>query len=132
MKQDILNREDVALLVTKFYDKIKVDAILGPIFNGMISDWDSHLDHLTTFWESALFMTKKLPKRYFGNPIEAHIKVDAFANHTLNEQHFGIWLNYWVQTIDDLFNGEVADNAKRRARKMASFIHIKLFEARQN
>jgi hemoglobin len=132
MKQDINNREDVALLVNQFYNKIKQDDILGPIFIGMIKDWDSHLDHLTTFWESSLFMTRTLNERYTGNPIETHIKVDNYTGHTINEKHFGIWLNYWVQTIDELFLGEVADNAKRRARKMASFIHIKLFEARQH
>jgi hemoglobin len=130
-KTDIKNREDVAILVNTFYDKIRIDATLGPIFNGMISDWDSHLDHLTTFWESSLFMTKKLEQRYSGNPIEAHIKVDNYAKNTINEQHFGIWLNYWSQTIDELFVGDVADNAKRRARKMATFIHINLFQARE-
>lgn len=132
MKQDINNREDVALLVNQFYNKIKQDDILGPIFIGMIKDWESHLDHLTTFWESSLFMTRTLNERYTGNPIETHIKVDNYTGHTISEKHFGIWLNYWLQTIDELFLGEVADNAKRRARKMASFIHIKLFEARQH
>lgn len=131
MKQDIKNREDIARLVFKFYEKLKQDEVLGPIFCGMISDWDSHLNHLTMFWESSLFMTKKNTQRYAGNPIEAHIKVDKFTNNTINEKHFGIWLNYWFQTIDELFEGETANNAKRRARKMASFIHIKLFEARE-
>ncbi|WP_375239849.1 group III truncated hemoglobin [Aurantibacter sp.] len=132
MKNDIKNREDIALLVDAFYEKIRKDNVLGPIFNGMILDWETHLNHLTTFWESSLFMTKKLEHRYSGNPLEAHIKVDKYAKNTIDEHHFGIWLNYWSQTIDDLFAGEVADNAKRRARKMATFIHIKLFEAREN
>jgi len=131
MKTDIENREDIALLVREFYNKIRKDNILGPIFNGMILDWSTHLDHLTTFWESSLFMTKTIKKRYSGNPIEAHLKVDAFTDYTINETHFGIWLNYWMQTIDQLFEGEVANNAKRRARKMATFIHLKLFEARK-
>jgi hemoglobin len=132
MKNDIKNREDVALLVDTFYIKIRKDKVLGLIFSGMISDWDAHLNHLTTFWESSLFMTKKLEHRYSGNPLEAHIKVDKFAENKIDEHHFGIWLNYWSQTLDELFVGDVADKAKRRARKMATFIHIKLFEAREN
>ena len=132
MKNDIKNREDVAFLVDAFYIKIREDDVLGPIFNGIISDWETHLNHLTTFWESSLFMTKKLEHRYSGNPIETHVKVDKFAKNKIDEHHFGIWLNYWTQTIDELFVGEIADLAKRRARKMATFIHIKLFEARQS
>ena len=128
--KEINSREDVALLVHTFYDKIRRDDVLGPIFNGMISNWDEHLDHLTTFWESSLFMTKKLEQRYSGNPLDVHVKVDDFAKNAINEKHFGIWLNYWAQTIDELFVGDIANKAKLKARKMATFIHIKLFQAR--
>ena len=45
--------------------------------------------------------------------------------------HFGIWLNLWYQTLEELFEGEVTENAKRRARKMGTFMYLKIFEARQ-
>ncbi len=131
-KKAIETRADVNLLVTTFYKKVRQDELLGPIFNASISDWEHHLEHLTTFWETSLFMTRKLEHKYKGNPLEAHVKVDLAFNHSLNEMHFGVWLNLWFETIDALFIGEVADNAKRRARKMGTFIHIKLFEARAN
>lgn len=130
IKKDINNREDVALLVTKFYEKIRLDHILGPIFNQAIKDWDKHLNHLTTFWESSLFMGKPLIKKYNGNPIEVHVKVDEENQNQITEMHFGIWLNYWIQTLDFYFEGEITELAKRRARKMATFIHLKIFEAR--
>ncbi len=47
MKTDIKNREDVSLLINTFYKKIRKDEILGPIFNGIITDWDAHLVLLT-------------------------------------------------------------------------------------
>lgn len=131
MKQDLKNREDVEKLITSFYSKIKEDETLGPIFNTMINNWDEHVELLTTFWEHSLFMTKKLTKRYQGNPIDAHIKVDKFCKHQLNEMHFGIWLNYWSQTLDTYFEGEITELAKRRARKMATLIHVELFKARE-
>lgn len=130
MKRDIETREDLFLLVTKFYDKVRANEILGPFFNETIKDWDSHLDHLTTFWETSLFMTRKLEKKYHGNPIDAHIKVDKQNNNSITEMHFGIWLNLWYETLQELFEGEVTENAKRRARKMGTFIYLKLFEAR--
>lgn len=127
MKSDIKTREDVFLLVSSFYVKIRKDAILGPFFNDVITDWDAHLERLTTFWESSLFLKTK----YLGNPLEAHVKVDQENNNMITELHFGLWLNLWFQTIDELFEGEYAENAKQRARKMGTFLYLKIFEARQ-
>lgn len=130
IKEDINTREDVALLVDQFYKKVRANAILGPIFNQAITNWDQHLDHLTTFWESSLFMGKPLKKKYKGNPLEVHVKVDQENNNSITEHHFGIWLNLWFETIEQFFSGENAELAKRRARKMGTFIHLKIFEAR--
>jgi hemoglobin len=126
-KQDLKNREDVFLLVRSFYDKVREDRVLGPFFNETITDWNAHLQHLTTFWESSLFLKTK----YLGNPLEAHVKVDAKHNNTITELHFGLWLNLWFETINELFEGDYAENAKRRARKMGTFLYLKIFEARK-
>ncbi|WP_046744400.1 group III truncated hemoglobin [Kordia zhangzhouensis] len=125
-KKDIENRVDVHLLVTTFYAKIRKDKVLGPIFNNKITHWDAHLEHLTDFWESSLFFVNT----YRGNPLEKHVEVDNSMQNSINEHHFGIWLNYWIQTLDELFEGEKVNIAKNRARKMGTFIYLKLFEAR--
>ncbi|WP_458626039.1 group III truncated hemoglobin [Winogradskyella sp. PC D3.3] len=125
-KSDIKNREDVFLLVSKFYEKVRKDEILGPFFNEVIKDWDAHLERLTTFWESSLFLKTK----YYGNPLEVHKKVDAACHNTITELHFGLWLNLWFQTIDELFEGDYAENAKRRARKMGTYMYMTIFAAR--
>lgn len=130
-KKDIENREDVFLLVTEFYKKVRKDEVLGPFFNRVINDWDAHLERLTTFWETSLFMSKKIKHKYYGNPLEVHVRVDQENDNKITELHFGIWLNLWVQTLDVLFEGEVTDNAKRRARKMGSFLYMSIFQARQ-
>jgi len=124
--RDIISKEDVRFLVHTFYAKIRKDEVLGPIFNGIIEDWDHHLEHLTSFWSSQLF----LERTYKGNPIEAHRKVDAFTGYKIEAQHFGIWLNYWVQTLDEHFEGDHVFILKNRARKMGSFIHIDIFQQR--
>ncbi len=129
-KKDINTREDVLLLVSTFYNKVREEPTLGPFFNRVIKNWEAHIDHLTTFWESSLFMTRPIEKRYKGNPIAVHTQVDKENGNAITQLHFGIWLNLWVQTIDALFEGEYAENAKRRARKMGSFLYLKLFEAR--
>ena len=126
MKPDIKNREDVYLLVSTFYQKVRKDNVLGPFFNNVIQDWEAHLQKLTTFWESSLFLKSK----YYGNPLEVHVKVDHENGHSITELHFGLWLNLWFQTTDELFEGDYAQNAKRRARKMGTFLYLKIFEAR--
>jgi len=125
MKKDIKTREDVFLLVTSFYKKVRKDETLGPFFEN-IKDWDEHLDRLTTFWESSLFLKTK----YFGNPLEAHVDVDKAQGNKISELHFGIWLNLWFETITELFEGENAENAKMRARKMGTFLYLNIFKAR--
>ena len=127
MKKDIKTREDVYLLVSSFYEKVRKDTVLGPFFNDVITDWEAHLNRLTNFWESSLFLKTK----YLGNPLEAHVKVDKENDNKITELHFGLWLNLWLQTIDELFEGDYADNAKSRARKMGTFLYLKIFEARQ-
>jgi hemoglobin len=124
-KKDIKTRDDVSLLVSSFYEKVRNNNTLKPFFS-TIEDWDKHLDNLTTFWESSLFFKTK----YYGNPLEAHIKVDQVNKNTITQEHFGLWMNLWFETIDELFEGEYADMAKNRARKMSTFLYLKLFEAR--
>ena len=130
-KQDIQNRDDVFLLVNKFYAKVRKNELLGPIFYKSVNDWDAHIQHLTTFWESSLFMTRKLEHHYKGNPLEVHVKVDKENENAITELHFGIWLNLWIATLDESYEGENAENAKRRARKMATFMYMNIFQARQ-
>ncbi len=124
--KDITTREDVNTLVRTFYGKVRQDELLGPIFNSVIDDWEAHFELLTDFWETNLFFRKK----YKGNPLQKHVDVDEAHDGVINEMHFGVWLNLWYQTLDTLFEGEVAQIAKNRARNMGTFIHLKVFEAR--
>ncbi|MCV9386063.1 group III truncated hemoglobin [Reichenbachiella ulvae] len=127
MKSDISNRQDVELLVNTFYDRVRQHERLGPIFNTVIEDWPAHLVQLSDFWESTLFQVQK----YKGNPMRAHLQVDARFDHSIEQAHFGNWLELWFQTLDDLFEGEVALLAKERARNVAHMTFMRLHQARQ-
>src|SRR5438874_29775 len=53
---DITDRRDVAYLVNVFYDRVRDDDILGPIFDDIAHvDWATHLPRMYDFWESVLF-----------------------------------------------------------------------------
>nr|WP_178338865.1 group III truncated hemoglobin [Arenibacter nanhaiticus] len=125
-KTEIKNRKDVNLLVITFYGKIRQHPILGPIFNSIIPDWESHLELLTDFWESQLLLQRK----YVGNPIVAHQEVDAKMNQSITPEHFGLWLNEWYATIDELFEGDIAHIAKNRAQKMSTMLYMHMYQHR--
>tara|TARA_R110000796_G_scaffold37722_4_gene95354 strand:- start:260152 stop:260541 length:390 start_codon:yes stop_codon:yes gene_type:complete len=126
LQKELENREDVSLLVHTFYNKVRADKVLAPIFNGIITDWESHLELLTDFWETQLFLKRK----YHGNPIKAHNEVDDKMNQGITPEHFGLWLNLWFATIDELFIGDTAFIAKNRARQMNTMLFMKIFEHR--
>lgn len=127
MMEDIQNREDIKQLVETFYSKVRVDEVLGPIFNRAISDWDAHTEKITDFWESQLLFTK----RFRGNPMEAHVKVDKNEGYTITNEMFGYWLNLWFQTADEMFAGDITERAKHNARKLSVFMFMKIWEARK-
>jgi len=126
MKQDIQNRDDVFRLVSTFYAKVRKNEKIGYVFNEIIQDWPSHLEKLTDFWETNLFFVSK----FRGNPMRAHVEVDEHFNHTIEQKHFGEWLNMWFETVDELFEGDRASIAKNRARNMASNLFMAVYEHR--
>jgi hemoglobin len=127
-RKDIETRADVSHLVGAFYAKIRADEVLGPIFDGAISDWEPHLEKLTDFWEGNLFFFVKT--KYHGDPKVAHVELDKKLHNSLTMNHFGHWINLWLATVDEHFEGETAGRAKMIARKMASFLFLKIVEAR--
>ncbi|HUH25990.1 MAG TPA: group III truncated hemoglobin [Flavobacterium sp.] len=126
MKKEIENREDLSLLVHTFYDRVRKDEELGPIFNSIITDWDAHLEKITDFWEQHIFGAQK----YRGNPIEAHNQVDKTMNYGITAHNFGTWLHYWINTLDELFVGEGVDVLKFKARKMQTVFFMSLVQDR--
>ena len=126
MRKQIENRDDLKLLVNTFYDKIRADQEIGFFFNETITDWEEHLEKLTDFWEMNLFGTRK----FNGNPIVAHNAVDKKFNQQITSNIFGIWLNLWFATLDELFEGENVEILKRRAQKMSTFLFMNIFESR--
>lgn len=117
---DIQTQEDVQLLVNTFYGKVQNDATLGPIFNGAIKDWSMHLPKMYRFWGTVLLGEPG----YSGNAMSAHIQVNK--TFPLKEEHYNRWITLWEATVDSLFSGPVADNAKKRASLMIQLISFKV------
>ena len=117
MQKDILDIDDIKLVVDSFYDKVKVDHLLGPVFNERIQNrWPEHLEKMYRFWQTVLLGDHT----YFGSPFPPH------AQLPVNHEHFVKWMELFTSTVDDLFTGEKAAEAKWRAAKMAEMFEMKL------
>lgn len=126
-RRDISDREDLSILIRTFYGKVQKHPEIGPFFNETIGDWEEHFEKLTDFWETNLFFKKA----YKGNPLRVHIQVDHNFDHSIEQAHFGHWLELWFSTVDQLYDGELAHLAKERARNMAHIMFIRIFQARK-
>jgi hemoglobin len=115
---DIVTREDIAALVDRFYERIRADEVLGPIFDDVARvDWAAHLPKMYDFWDSVLFGRAA----FKGNPLGAH---RALARLTpLARSDFDRWVGLFHRTVDDLFDGPMADEAKFRASRIAMVMH---------
>jgi hemoglobin len=111
---DIADRRDVSRLVYLFYDRIRADDVLGPIFDEVAHvDWPAHLPRMCDFWESVLFAASN----FKGNPLAVH---RALAQLTpLTSAAFDRWVSLFHTTVDDLFAGPVANHAKQSAARIA-------------
>jgi hemoglobin len=117
MKKDIENIDDIRVLVDSFYDKVKNDDLIGPVFLDKIpGDWQPHLDKMYAFWNAALFGVKG----YRGNPFVQHAPLQ------ISPPHFERWLELFAATLDDHFEGSMATEAADRAGMMAQMFMQRL------
>lgn len=122
MSKEILNLDDVKLLVDSFYSKVQKDELLKNIFNNVIKDrWPEHLEKMYTFWQTVLLDEHT----YYGAPFVPH------ANLPVDKKHFDRWLALFYKTLDELFVGEKAEEARWRATKMAQMFQLKIAHYQQ-
>jgi hemoglobin len=88
-----ITEEMIHDVVHAFYAKVRADALLGPIFNAEIDDWDAHLHKLCTFWSSVTLMTG----RYKGRPMPVHARLPGATPDA-----FKRWLALFRETVRDL------------------------------
>ncbi len=90
-------------LVRGFYAKVRTDAVLAPIFEARIPDWEPHLAQMCAFWSSVALMTG----RYHGTPMAKHLPLPVDADH------FDRWLELFEETAREVCPPEAAGAFRR-------------------
>lgn len=121
MLSDIATRTDVEKLVDTFYEKVRANPTIGPVFNDIARvDWDTHIPKLYDFWDGILFGSGK----YRGRPMPPHFRLNE--THPFRPEYFDTWLALFYETVDELFEGEKANEAKMRAVNIASVMEYRI------
>jgi hemoglobin len=118
-KESGLTGELVRHVVIRFYDDIRRDGILGPVFEGAIGDhWDEHIERIVQFWLTAT----RLGRGYDGkNFMPAHLK-----HRSIHIEHIPRWLGLFRKTAVEQCSPEGASVLIDIAERMAETLAIGL------
>ena len=106
----LCTESEVAQMVYDFYADVRRDEVLGPIFNGQIHDWDTHLAKLVDFWSSILLRTG----RFTGAPMPMHATMPG-----LSAELFQRWLALFYASNARQPNQAMATQANAMAERIA-------------
>src|ERR1700754_2350716 len=109
-----ITEEMIERLVRRFYEKVRADEMLAPVFAARIQDWEPHLKQMFAFWSSVALMTG----RYHGTPMVKHMPLPVDAGH------FDRWLSLFEATARELCPPEAAAHFVERARRIAASLEL--------
>jgi len=99
----------------------RVDPLIGWLFTDVAQlDLEAHVPVLTSFWETVLLGARS----YGGGAFRPHAALHARVG--LQGGHFDRWLVLWDGTVDELFRGERAEEAKAHAHRVADAFERRL------
>jgi hemoglobin len=109
-----IDEDMIRSLVHTFYDRVRTDAVLEPIFAARIENWGPHLDRMCAFWSSVVQMTG----HYHGRPMQNHAPLPVDA------AHFDRWLTLFADTANKVCSPAAADLFIERAHMIAESLEL--------
>lgn len=118
MQPPELNDATIGRVLVVFYDRVRQDPHLGPVFNGIVTDWGEHLVRLEEFWSSVM----RTSGRYKGNPVAMHVMHAAQIRPFMFER----WLEIWRRTTDEMLDPAIARQMQAKAARIAERLSLAL------
>lgn len=97
-----------------FYDRVRDDDLLGPLFEAWIGDWPSHLHRMCAYWSSMALATDQ----YHGQPMVAHFLLPVDA------RHFDRWLEIFKETAREICPPPAAERFYELAVRIAMSLEL--------
>jgi hemoglobin len=101
-------------LLYAFYARVRVDPLIGPIFNSRIEDWEPHMVRICDFWSAVMLKTG----RYRGQPMRVHVPLP------IDGAHFDRWLELFERTAREVCSEEIAQQFIERARTIGRSLEM--------
>ena len=118
-RDDQIDEAALERLIPAFYDRVRADADIGPLFNAAVDDWAEHLEKLVAFWSSVMLTSG----RYKGSPVADHLK----HREAITPAMFDRWLAIWADTTTELLAPAAAAALQAKAARIAESLHLALF-----
>lgn len=120
-----ITAEEISRVMKKFYARIRVHPVLGPVFNGIIGadkgEWDAHEDKIGGFWRNALLREQS----YSGSPMQVHLDTPQIL-----DEHFPLWLELFEEVLTAELQPETAAAWGAMAHRIARGFRIRMAEHR--
>lgn len=108
--RDAITEQQIRAMVETFYERVRDDAELGPVFERYKQGtWSEHMDRMVDFWSSVLLGSG----RYQGNPLAKHRAIPE-----LRSDHFDRWLDLFAEVLASTLPEHVATDILARAMRM--------------
>lgn len=121
--EEALTEESIRLLVDTFYDGVRRDEVLGPVFDQALhGDWAGHLPRMVDFWSTVLLGTG----RFQGNVYGKHMALTG-----ISREHFVRWLSLFKETVTRLFDEPAAQEILLIADRISGSLQLGFFGDRQ-
>jgi hemoglobin len=117
MLNNEVTKDNLNKMVVKFYATVLKDEMVSPFFIEKLGDnlgtflWKTHIEILTNFWASIAFGDTT----YKGNPFAPHSRLIGLKRETFNQ-----WLKLFFETVESIYEPEIAEIFKQRSTFMAS------------
>lgn len=95
--------------VARFYEIVREDDLIGPVFLGAVHDFPAHMKTMVDFWSRVTLGSE----RYTGMPLPPHVKFN------LTSEHFERWLKVWREASYATMPEPLADLVTQRAANMS-------------
>ena len=126
-KKDVLERADIEDIVTRFYEVVLKDPIVGFIFTDVAKiHLEEHLPVIVDFWSDVVFKHKL----YRRNTLQKHL--DLHQKMPLKPGHFSRWLYLFDKAVGDHHQGKNADLMIERAELVAKSISAAIVKAKRS
>lgn len=113
---DSITAEQISHLVDRFYERVRSDQELAPLFAQHMSlDWAEHLPRMKAFWRSVLLKTGE----YKGKPVPAHTKMT-----NVDTADFERWLDLFATTVQEIFVPEAQPLIIAAAQRIATSLWL--------